>query len=741
MPSLLPGYQYDIFISYRHNDNRSGWVTEFVKALHEELAATIKEPVTIYFDKNPHDGLLETHTVDKSLEGKLKCLIFIPILSQTYCDPKSFAWQHEFVAFNKMAIEGESIPLSSGEGLGVRSFGRDIKLATGNVASRILPIKIHDLDVEDKAILENEIGGVLRAIEFIFKSSGVNRPLTSKDDEVRSQGKILYRDQVNKVANAIKEIIYALKNPVSKPSRSTGNDQRSTTAPKSKTKFILAGAIVLLLIIAGYFLYPKIKSDHKPTEVIDKSIAVLPFIDLSEAKDQGWFSDGLTEEILNSLAHINELNVISRTSSFAFKNKNLRIQTIADSLGVNYIVEGSVRKSDTGLRITAQLIRAKDGFHIWSNTYDRNTTDIFTLQQDIATKVAQSLNISLDPKAIEQMQRAGTRNAEAFIAFLKGNELYEKGHNRMPEVMNYLVKANKFYEESSALDPNFANPHLFHADLFAHFLLREKDVAIENLTDDLAFVEMRQDLNALVAKSKSETERDYYRLYQIMNSDDWTSFRPLIERVLKNPDAKKYFAYQSFSLGTLLIYLGYGQEIQQIMEGILINDPLNRQAQTDLAKALIFSEKYEEALQRINQLDKSNPSSGIAICKLFVLYQLNLNADAKELMTQIEPDRASFSRFQDMRTLALLLNENKENTIIRKQIDEKKITNLYVFNVALGRSASNAKASDWDKKKILAFQLFDVFQLPGKKPPFDLSATPNFARRLKQAGPRGQTNK
>lgn len=89
--SILPGFEYDIFISYRHNDNRSGWVTEFVNTLQEELAATIKEDISIYFDKNPHDGLLETHNVDKSLEGKLKCLIFIPILSQTYCDPKSFA--------------------------------------------------------------------------------------------------------------------------------------------------------------------------------------------------------------------------------------------------------------------------------------------------------------------------------------------------------------------------------------------------------------------------------------------------------------------------------------------------------------------------------------------------------------------------------------------------------------------------------------------------------------------------
>ena len=182
MASILPGFEYDIFISYRHNDNRSGWVTEFVNALQEELAATIKEPLSIYFDKNPHDGLLETHNVDKSLEGKLKCLIFIPIISQTYCDPKSFAWQHEFVVFNKLAQADQ--------------LGRDIKLSNGNVASRILPIKIHELDAADKAVLENEIGGMLRPIDFIYKEPGVNRPLTSTDAKIDNQNKTDYKNHL-----------------------------------------------------------------------------------------------------------------------------------------------------------------------------------------------------------------------------------------------------------------------------------------------------------------------------------------------------------------------------------------------------------------------------------------------------------------------------------------------------------------------------------------------------------------
>jgi hypothetical protein len=198
MASLIPGYEYDIFISYRQKDNKyDGWVTEFVSNLKKELEATFKEDLSIFFDENPNDGLLETHSVDKSLEGKLKCLIFIPIISQTYCDTRSFAWSHEFCTFNKLTKEDH--------------FGRDIRLYNGNIASRILPVKIHDLDADDKIILKNELGGELRSIEFIYREAGVNRPLKASDNKNDNQNKTDYRNQVNKVANAVKEIIGSLK--------------------------------------------------------------------------------------------------------------------------------------------------------------------------------------------------------------------------------------------------------------------------------------------------------------------------------------------------------------------------------------------------------------------------------------------------------------------------------------------------------------------------------------------------
>src|SRR5512136_211602 len=136
MQSIIEGYNYDIFISYRQKDNKyDNWVTEFVDNLRKELEATFKEDISVYFDVNPHDALLETHDVDESLKDKLKCLIFIPILSRTYCDPNSFAWVNEFNAFIRLASTDR--------------YGLKVRMSDGRVLSRVLPVSIHDLDNAD----------------------------------------------------------------------------------------------------------------------------------------------------------------------------------------------------------------------------------------------------------------------------------------------------------------------------------------------------------------------------------------------------------------------------------------------------------------------------------------------------------------------------------------------------------------------------------------------------------------
>ncbi len=721
MPSLIPGYTYDIFISYRHNDNLDGWVTDFVQNLEKELRGTLKDTVSIYFDKNPHDGLLETHQVDKSLEGKLKCLIFIPIISQTYCDPKSFAWQHEFCAFNKLAEHD--------------AYGRDVRVSGGNVTSRILPVKIHDIDADDKSLLEKELGGALRAIEFIFKSPGVNRPLATSDNPDKNQNKTFYRDQVNKTANAVKEIIQALKNPVN-PATHSANSQKPTanSNPLPRRTLVLAtlGIIVLLAVI--YAVSQFTGSNDKEPEIIDKSIAVLPFADMSETKDQGWFGDGLTEEILNSLAHINGLRVTSRTSSFAFKDKNLRIQSIADSLGVNYIVEGSVRKSGDGLRITAQLIRAKDGFHIWSNTYDRKSKDIFDLQKEIASKIAESLDISLDAKALEQMHWAGTTSAEAFLAFLKARELDDDAHraNRFIDLAK-LKQANAYYEQSILLDPNFVNPYLYHADFFLHYVLKDDPHYQDSLTDKQAQRLFMDDLAKAISYSRESSQADYYRISQAMYSNDWTNFRNIIEKSLASKDAVTHFKYQNFDLSTVLIGLGYGARITEISEAIVAQEPGNLSGWRNIVLNLLHEGKYPEALDKIARMNDSPTRLGVNDYKLFALIQLGKLDEAYSEIVQ--DSNQDYFAYYDLKAL-ILAKQGRHEEAKKELLAEHRASPFYLFAVeaALGRKAANAEAARMDKELLLDFPLFRSFFLAPHKMPYDLAAAPNFERKLKQAG-------
>jgi eukaryotic-like serine/threonine-protein kinase len=260
MPSLLPGFEYDIFISYRQKDNKyDGWVTEFVDNLKKELEATFKEDISIYFDSNAHDGLLETHNVNKSLEGKLKCLIFIPILSQTYCDTKSFAWSNELLPFLKFIEDDE--------------FGKSVKLLNGNIADRFLPVRIHDLDGEDQKLFESATQSVLRPVDFIYRLPGVNRQLRAKDDEqIKSANQVLYRDQINKVAQAIKDIINAMKNPQATAKVSLEQKKESVVTPtavkrpvakepkeksSSKIKYIGWVVPIVLLVAVGFWFVPQ----------------------------------------------------------------------------------------------------------------------------------------------------------------------------------------------------------------------------------------------------------------------------------------------------------------------------------------------------------------------------------------------------------------------------------------------------------------------------------------------------
>jgi TolB-like protein len=446
MASIVSTFEYDIFISYRHNDNLDGWVTDFVQNLEKELRSTLKDSLTIYFDKNPHDGLLETHNVDKSLEGKLKCLIFIPIISQTYCDTKSFAWQHEFVAFNKLVKEDQ--------------FGRDIKLSNGNVASRILPIKIHDLDAEDKTLPETEIGGALRAIEFIYKEAGVNRPLKATDDRSLNQNKTDYRNQVNKAANAIKEIISAIKNPNQTTPSRTGAQQPVTRNDQnqSQKKAIIISLAFLFIAAFGYFLYQQRSTNNLPTgqageqlSELDKSIAVLPFENMSGDSKLAFLAEGIPENLINRFSNTSGIRVFARSATFGLADSNRTIQRLNKLLKPDVVLTGQLQKKGDRYFLNCELVDAANQNLLWGNKYELGITDVSMIEDSIARSLSRPLKIIFAaPKNGHTNQNNKQINPLAYAEYLKGRYLSYGSTAEESEI------ALTHFREAIHLDPTYA---------------------------------------------------------------------------------------------------------------------------------------------------------------------------------------------------------------------------------------------------------------------------------------------
>lgn len=588
MPSLIPGYEYDIFISYRHNDNKSGWVTEFVKNLQEELAATIKEPVSVYFDSNPHDGLLETHDVDDSVKHKLNNVILIPIISQTYCDPKSFAWRSEFLPFKKFASEDK--------------LGLKVRLGNGNVVSRILPVRIHDLDPHDKAFLENEIGP-LRSVDFIFRSPGVNRPLNPYENHPQDNlNKTYYRDEINKVANAVKEIVSALRNFEHGIAKKGLND--------------------------SYSISKRVTDDFfSESNAKQRSIAVLPFVNMSNDQEQEYFCDGLAEELINALTRIKNVRVVARTSAFSFKGKEIDIREIGQKLGVENILEGSVRRTGNHLRIMAQLINASDGCHIWSERYECDLTDIFAIQDEIALKILEKLRIDLVGQEKSLILKRHTEDVEAHAFYLKGRYFSwlftEEGFKKSQHYFNLAVEK----------DPDYALAYAGLADLYciisifgmvhpeesqgkARFFA-EKTISLDETLAEahlsLAFVKMFADWNwvgaykefkhALELGPGSSTIHLNYSIYPMTigkSEEAISAARRAVDLDPISPTANQNLGFILWSSGR------FDESLEQLKKALELN-PGHAWAQLEVGWNYAFKKMFPEAIAACEEAKTLQP--------------------------------------------------------------------------------------------------------------------------------------
>ena len=219
------------------------------------------------------------------------------------------------------------------------------------------------------------------------------------------------------------------------------------------------------LAIVGYFLWPyniaaseRIKSEKSP------SIAVLPFRDMSPEQDQEYFSDGISEEILNNLSHFGNLKVAGRTSSFSFKNKEATIAEIGNALNVSHILEGSVRKHDDQIRISAQLINVSDGFQLWSDQFDMRYADIFAIQDSVAEQIGLVLLKQLAPEEVAGIKESRPKNSEAYDLYLKAQYISRRAYNTYRKEDYDLVE--DLLLKSISIDSTYALSHTALADLY-----------------------------------------------------------------------------------------------------------------------------------------------------------------------------------------------------------------------------------------------------------------------------------
>ena len=326
------------------------------------------------------------------------------------------------------------------------------------------------------------------------------------------------------------------------------------------------------------------------------SIAVLPFVNLSGDKEQEYFSDGLTEELLNSLAEINELQVAARTSSFSFK-EHPDIATVAHKLNVGAVLEGSVRRSAHTIRVTAQLINAVTGFHLWSKTYDRDLGDVLKLQTEIATAVATALKVTLLGDVSAKIELGGTHNPGAFDAYLRGSRALNTFNDGKD-----LQAAAAAYTAAIRLDPNYALAYAGRSRAYAYYAgVYATGTAIREGFDK-AQADARQAIG--LAPELAEGHLALARFFA--SSLDF------------KPASEEYQRAVAFSPGNAAILDDYGRftvfmgradaGIAAVRHAVAL-DPLDPVIRRHLGQALSFARRYDEAVAVLQEAVALDPNS------------------------------------------------------------------------------------------------------------------------------------
>jgi TolB-like protein/cytochrome c-type biogenesis protein CcmH/NrfG len=394
--------------------------------------------------------------------------------------------------------------------------------------------------------------------------------------------------------------------------KAVGMEKR--VAPRRWKKAAFSLIIVLIVGAVTWAIWNSYIRSVPPTaglELPDKpSIAVLPFINLSGDPEQEYFSDGLTDEIIATLSSVPKLFVIARNSSFTYKGKPVKVQQVSEELGVRYVLEGSVRKGGDKVRITAQLIDALTGRHLWAKQYDRNLGDIFAVQDEITKKIITAMQVKLTEGEQARAVAKGTNNLEAYLKCLQANEY----HSRINPESNALAK--QLAEEAIALDPQYASAYfvLGRAHMAAVWLGTTKSPK-QSIAKAMELLQKAIALDDAFAEAYSRLGF----LYSMTRQHD-KGIAEAEKGVALNPNS----AQAHFFLGKTLFFAGRSEEsIPEYKKAIRLNPIPPSAVPWSLGLSYAYTGQYEEAITWCEKAVRQEPNDLLARIMMTVVYSLS----------------------------------------------------------------------------------------------------------------------
>ena len=503
---------------------------------------------------------------------------------------------------------------------------------------------------------------------------------------------------------------------------------RQTGQKLNRTIMVVLVAAVAFLLVDKFF----IQEDTAPAIVVgdtDKSVAVLPFVAMSNGPDDEYFADGLTEEILNSLTSLPELLVTARTSAFHFKGKDDPIPEIAAALGVAHIVEGSVRRSGERLRVTAQLIRAEDGFHLWSETYDHDTSDVFGVQTDIAEKIATALDVVLDDEQLEKMRSVGLQNPEAYVAFQKGVALFLDAHGADTSA-EMMLAANEWFEQVMKLAPEFSDSYHYHADYFTHTLMAEFVAGGPSVSEqNAALSSLETDLTKAMRYAPDDGRRSANAFDLDLVTGRWRGLGSRFDQIVELNSC-----YQPSWPEMTTNAFGKAADVLKLGQRQIECDPLSFSGWMVSASASMWLGDFESALETSRL---GFEATGHRIMTMEMVEALFATGRFEEATTLIEREfRDEKSRvFWLLRVAAAKGDEGSMQTLLDQYepIVTTTSTLMGMFAVAGQRERANELAAQIDSTPFGYLSLIRATHTCLCGAIFDLEATPNFAKLIEEA--------